>query len=80
MAAPYAARINSILRHTGQQIAVMTTPTGKQLQEKLDSVNIINYVFRNNYLTLRGPGGVGVGFFSVPKFYRENNADFNKKF
>ncbi|VDI60705.1 Hypothetical predicted protein [Mytilus galloprovincialis] len=35
MAAPYAARINSILKYSGQQMAVIATPAGKQLQEKL---------------------------------------------
>lgn len=35
-AAPYAARINSILKYSGLQMAVLTTPAGKQLQDKLE--------------------------------------------
>ena len=57
MTAPYAARINSILKYSGEEMAVIATPTGKQLQEKLELVskiekNIINFncYYRSIYL------------------------------
>ena len=37
-AAPYAARINSILKYSGSQMAVIATPAGKQLLDKLETV------------------------------------------